>query len=234
MNASMNELIQFSPFGGKLVLEEVKGNTSGKLNPENNVDTVIGADRDMWVYVPASGCPHAKQAQVLLVLRDESTFESAEKWMQDLKLDRLAEDQHFILVFPNPTSLGWNTGERTDQDNDIQFLTRCFAALPKSKGGVSAFNGMIFLLGTSTSSSAMVATLAIQSPLDAAAIMVTDFPKDYVLPQGKGAAQVAWVCGNNPAFCDYLKKVNEVNEPHHESGISIYKNLHNGSIRFYT
>lgn len=233
MKDSMNALIQFSPFGGQLILEEVKGNTSGKLNPENNIVTVIGADRDMLSYIPVSGCPHAKQSSVLMVLRDQNSMESAEKLMKDLALDRLAEDNHFILLFPNPTSEGWNYQQDPTKDNDIQYLARCFAALPKSKGRVSGFNGLIFYLGTSPASSAMASTLAIESPLDAAAIMVTQFPASYRLPEGKGAQQVAWLCGKNEPLETYLKKVNHSVLVRSEEGVSVYANPHNECVKSF-
>ena len=46
MRDDMNELVKFSPFGGQLILEDVSGLTSGNLNPENNVETKKGNDRN--------------------------------------------------------------------------------------------------------------------------------------------------------------------------------------------
>ncbi len=205
---NFSELIKFSPFGGELVLEEVKGTTSGKLNPENDVDTVIGADRDMYAYIPKTGCPHAKQAQVFMVLRSCSCQKSAEEVMHKYKLDELAEKYHFILLFPNPVGDGWNYTQDEHRDNDVQYLVRCFAALPKSKGGVAGFNGMINYLGTDPESSAMAMTLAAVSPLDAAAVMVGRFPEGYEIPEGKNAQQAAWVYEGNTQAWEYLQKVN--------------------------
>ncbi|SEA24057.1 hypothetical protein SAMN05216349_10783 [Oribacterium sp. KHPX15] len=37
MRDSMNRPENFSPYGGELILETVKGATSGNLNPENGV-----------------------------------------------------------------------------------------------------------------------------------------------------------------------------------------------------
>ncbi|MBQ6451506.1 MAG: hypothetical protein IJJ29_06250 [Solobacterium sp.] len=205
---NFSELIKFSPFGGELVLEEVKGTTSGKLNPENDVDTVIGADRDMYAYIPKTGCPHAKQAQVFMVLRSCSCQKSAEEVMHKYKLDELAEKYHFILLFPNPVGEGWNYTQDEHRDNDVQYLVRCFAALPKSKGGVAGFNGMINYLGVDPESSAMAMTLAAVSPLDAAAVMVGRFPEGYEIPEGKNAQQAAWVYEGNTQAWEYLQKVN--------------------------
>lgn len=233
MKDLMNELIQFSPFGGQLILDEVKGNTTGKINPENNIVTVIGADRDMFTYIPKSGCPHSKQAQVLMVLRDSNTFESAETLIKELALDLLAEENHFILLFPNPTKDGWNYQEDGTKDNDIQYLARCFAALPKSKGKVSGFNGMIFYIGTSPASSAMITTLAIKSPLDAAAIMVTEFPKSYQLPVGKEAEQVAWLCRNNEPLEAYLSKVNNATILSQNKDIAVHSNPQNKCVKHF-
>jgi len=233
MKDTMNELIQFSPFGGQLILEEVKGNTSGKLNPENNIVTVIGADRNMVAYIPRSGCPHAKQTQVLMVLRDSNTLESAEQLMKELALDQLAEANHFILLFPNPTDDGWNYQEDVSKDNDIQYLARCFAALTKSKGRVSGFNGLIFYIGTTPNSSAMVTTLAIKSPLDAAAIMVIEFPKTYHLPTGKSAEQVAWICGKNVQLEAYLSLVNKTKKINQDSNVTVHVNSQNECVRHF-
>lgn len=208
MKDNFSELIKFSPNGGELILEHVKGTTDGNLNPENNVDTVIGADRDMYAYIPETGCPHAKQAQVFMVLRNDNSEESARCLMDTYHLDQLAETYHFILLFPNPLKSGWNYRQEKDKDNDIQYLVRCFAALPKSKGGVAGFNGMINYLGTDPESSAMAMTLAAESPLDAAAVMVGTFPADYTIPAGKGAQQTAWVYDGNAQAYEYLTKVN--------------------------
>jgi len=70
VNDTMNEITAFSPFGGRLVLEEVKGAQERANVPENSIETKAGDDRSMYVYVPASGCPDAKQTQVVMFLRD--------------------------------------------------------------------------------------------------------------------------------------------------------------------
>ncbi|SFG13026.1 PHB depolymerase family esterase [Oribacterium sp. WCC10] len=208
MRDTMNRPEKFSPYGGQLILEKVKGTTSGKLNPENDVDTVCGQDRDMYSYIPASGCPHAKQTQVFMVLRDSDTKESAESLIRSLGLDRLSEERHFILLFPNPLQGGWNYEDESGRDDDKAFLVRCFAALPKSQGGVAGFNGMIFYLGTTRESSAMAMTLASKSPLDAAAIMIGEFPEKYNIPDGPKAPQNAWLYEPNTEAETYLNSVN--------------------------
>lgn len=210
MRDSMNRPENFSPYGGKLILETVKGATSGNLNPENDVVTTLGQDRDMYSYIPASGCPHAKQTQVFMVLRDSDTRESAEEVMERLNLKQLAEERHFILLFPNPLKDGWNYKDLSGRDDDKSFLVRCFAALPNSKGGVAGFNGMIFYLGMSKSSSAMIMTLLCKSPLDTAAVMIGEFPEDYSIPDGPKSPQSAWVYEKNLAAEKYF---NEVNKP---------------------
>ncbi len=213
MKDNFSELIKFSPYGGDLILEEVKGTTDGNLNPENNVNTVIGADRDMYSYIPKNGCPHAKQTAVFMVLRNASCRESAEEVMHQYALDKLAEEYHFILLFPNPAEGGWNYMQDPQRDNDIDYLVRCFAALPRSKGRVAGFNGMIFYLGCDPESSAMAMTVAACSPLDAAAVMVGKFPEGYLIPEGKGAQQAGWVYAGNTEAAEYLKKVNRPELP---------------------
>ena len=78
MNDTMNEITAFSPFGGRLVLEEVKGAQERANVPENSIETKAGDDRSMYVYVPASGCPDAKQTQVVMFLRDGADEASAQ------------------------------------------------------------------------------------------------------------------------------------------------------------
>jgi len=86
MRNDMNPLVGRSLFGGTLIEETVLGTTSGNLNPENDVDVTRGQDRTMFSYVPASGCPHPKQGQVLMVLRDDATIESAQTLLDTLRL----------------------------------------------------------------------------------------------------------------------------------------------------
>ncbi len=229
MHDTMNEIIKYSPFGGQLILEEVKGMTSGTIAPENNVKTSIGIDRNMFSYIPKSGCPHAKQCQVLMVLRDSDTRESAESLMKILGLGILAEENHFILLFPNPLQDGWNYQEDEHRDNDIQFLVRCFAALPKSKGRVAGFNGMIFQVGTSVASSAMAAVLAVRSPMDSAAIMIGGFPENFRLPEGSNSEQTAWIYETNPEASEWL---NAVNAPAEEIE-DCFENCANRNVRYW-
>lgn len=228
MRDDMNDLVKFSPFGGQLILEDVSGLTSGNLNPENNVETKKGNDRNMYSYIPSSGCPHAKQTQVLMVLRNDSSKESAEKLFDELELAKLAEDRHFILLFPNPTEQGWNYNNNENDDDDCAFLVRCFASLPKSKGKVAGFNGMIFFIGVDEQSDAMVSTLAIESPLDAAAIMIGKYPKDYKMPNHKNSQQVAWLYENNEDAKKWLSSVNGVTR---QEG-NTYFNVENKNVKY--
>lgn len=230
MRDAMNPIVQFSAFGGKLIEEPVAGSTSGQINPENNVDVSIGFDRSMFAYVPASGCPHPKQCQVLMVLRDDADRESAEMLLEDLGLAALAEERHFVLLFPNPEEGGWNYAQDPARDDDRDFLVRCFAALPRSRGGVAGFNGMIFHLATSPASSAMLATLALTRPLDAAAIMVGSLPQNYVLPAGM-AQQAAWLYEESPLLASHLALVNGgelTGEVAH--GVESYRSADNPSL----
>lgn len=207
MRGCFEELPQRSSYAASLKFEVVKGTTSGDLNPENDVDVLAGIDRSMYVYVPASGVYHAKQAPVLMVLRDDAGEGSAAALLRDLALDRLAEDNHFIVVFPNPLGTGWNYDAKPGRDDDAQFIVRCFAALKTSESGVAGFNGMIFHLGATPAGSAMAMTLASSSPLDAAALMIGDFPEDYQVKAGPSAQQVAWLYEANARAEAYLEAV---------------------------
>lgn len=226
MKTVFDPIAQRSPFAGRLVREVVSGATSGKLNPENDVDVAASHDRDMFVYVPTSGCPHAKQTQVLMVLRSDASEESAQSALEELGIAELAEKKHFIVVFPNPEQGGWNFSLDASRDNDADFITRCFAALPPSRGGVAGFNGMIFHLALDEASSAMACTLASTRPLDAAAIMVGGLPEGFELPDGTGAEQVAWSYGSDVRVSAWLGRVDggcERSEP--AAGVVCHRNV---------
>ena len=234
MRNDVNPLVSHSPFGGELIEELVLGTTSGKLNPENDVDVARGADRTMYSYVPKSGCPHPKQGQVLMVLRDDATFESAQALLEGLGLAELAEDNHFVVLFPNPLEGGWNYAADPARDDDADFLVRCFAALPGSKGGVAGFNGLIFHLATTPESSAMAATLAATRPLDAAALMVGAFPEGFEAPEGEGAEQVAWLYDSNAAYAQRLCAQNAATVTTELArGVVCHANAENPCVRHY-
>ena len=118
---NLEEIERFSPYGGELILEEINGNDNKFETAENSVYTEKGLNRTMYSYIPKSGCPDAKQCQVLMVLRGENTRKSAEKLLVELKLKELAEEKHFILLFPNPQDSGWNYLESNEKDNDCAF-----------------------------------------------------------------------------------------------------------------
>lgn len=101
MNDTMNEITAFSPFGGRLVLEEVKGAQERANVPENSIETKAGDDRSMYVYVPASDCPDAKQTQVVMFLRDGADEASAQAAMQEYGLDA-AGGKGAFLCWPSP------------------------------------------------------------------------------------------------------------------------------------
>jgi len=191
MNDRMEELVQFSPLGGSLVLEMVAGESNQRVEHENEVIAGSGSDRSMYLYAPKSGCPDSKQCQVLMVLRDGSDVASAQEALTYLELDQLSEDQHFIVLFPNPTQAGWNYDNDTARENDMDFLVRCFDALKSCKAGVSGFNGMIFYLATSPSSSAMLMTMAAIKPVNVSAMMVSAMPKGYQIPADALHVEVA-------------------------------------------
>ena len=79
-----------------------------------------------------------------MVLRDGDDLESARSMLTSLRLDELAEQEHFLVLFPNPTAQGWNYSEDAGRENDEDYLIRCFGALRTSKVGVNGFNGMIY------------------------------------------------------------------------------------------
>lgn len=234
MRKDMNPLVSVSPFGGTLVEEQVAGATSGNLNPENNVDAGRGRDRSMFVYVPKSGCPHPKQTKVLMVLRDEADEASAQGLLDELGIAELAEQGHFVVIFPNPLEGGWNYDLDEAREDDAAFIVRCFAALPGSKGGVAGFNGMICHLATTPAASAMVTSLALTRPLDAAAVMVGSVPEGYELPEAPRAQQVAWVYDFNPQFELWVSDVDEATVPSIPTkGVSHVANADNPAVGLF-
>lgn len=210
MNDKMNELVQFSPYAGQLILERVSGETNKKVEHENDVHAADGTDRTMFAYAPKSGCPDPKQNQVLMVLRSGWDQASAEELMDHLNLKQLAEEEHFLLLFPNPTEEGWNYREEADRDNDGEFLGRCFGALRSSKVGVNGFNGMIFYIAASADASALVMSMAAKKPISVPAMMIGPFPEDYAIPSdAKNVEVAACVCGNETAAA-YIRQANGV------------------------
>ncbi|MBR4929022.1 MAG: hypothetical protein IKZ63_05905, partial [Oscillospiraceae bacterium] len=177
MNNKMDPRVQFSALAGQLVLEQVPGVNKANWEPENDTAGGAGQDRTMYLYAPKSGLPDPKQTQVLLVLRDRNCECSAESLMKDLGLDTLAEEEHFILCFPNPTDEGWNYDNDPARDNDIDYLNRCFAAMKPGKVRVSGFNGMVFYIAAGKAASAMMMTMAALRPLNVSAMMIGEFPE---------------------------------------------------------
>ena len=231
----MNPLVQVSPTGGKLVLAAVAGTVNAAPNPENEVDAAAGAERSMYVYAPASGVPHPKQAAVLYVLRDGADEASARRAVDELALDVLAEANHLIVVLPNPAEGGWNYAADPARDDDVAFLVRCFAALKGSLAKVSGFNGLMFHVGCGAAASAMVWTLAQTHPLDAAGIMVGAFPEGYEPPAG-AAEQVAWLYETNAEAQAHLAEVDRVpaNASAPRTGAVCHASAENPCVRYYT
>ena len=229
---NMNEIVAFSPYGGQLIREEVKGKQANANVPENTIKTQAGADRDMFVYVPASGCPDAKQGQVVFFLRQDASEESARKAMETYGLDKLAEEKHFVLAFPNPLPEGWNYEADPARDDDASFFARCFMALPKGKGRVGGFLGMIFYIAADEASGAMAMTVTAKDPVHAAGVMVSAFPAGYTVPEGARAPQVAWVCGENKTAADHLAAVNAPCAPRTAGAAGEYVSQANPAVRY--
>lgn len=222
MNDRMEELVQFSQLAGTLVLESVAGESNQKIEYENEVRVQAGIDRTMFLYAPKSGCPDSKQCQVLMVLREGGDEASAQEALTKLELDRLAEDQHFIVLFPNPADSGWNYVNDPAQDNDTDFLVRCFDALKSCKAGVNGFNGMIYYLATSPDSSAMLMTMAATKPVNVSAMMLSKLPDTYRIPSNALHIEVAaW--SSDPKATEYLLHANGATWPvGTEDGITTY------------
>ena len=207
MNDKMNPLVQFSPAAGRIAAEIVPGETNKTIEQENDVHAGNGADRTMFCYAPESGCPDPKQTQVVMVLRSGRDEESAAECMKRLGLDKLAEEEHFLLLFPNPTEQGWNYSNDTNRENDMDYLVRCFGVLRGSKLGVNGFNGMIFYIADCPEASAMLTTLAALRPLNVPAMMVSSLPEGYHLPDGALCVETAaW--SSEPLVTEYLLKAN--------------------------
>ena len=223
MNDKMNPRTQFSPLAGQLVLEQVPGVNKANWEPENDTAGGAGADRTMYVYAPKSGLPDPKQTQVVMVLRDATCECSAESIMKDLALDTLAEEEHFILVFPNPLESGWNYENDPARDNDIDYLCRCFAAIKPGKVKVSGFNGMVFYVATTPAASAMMMTMAALQPVNVSAMLVGEFPQGYTLPEGALHVETAvYSCCNEEAVA-YFKEANGVSEEKVHCGVTEFR-----------
>ena len=204
---NMNELTQFSPHAGKLFLQTVAGDISGRREAENNAVAAAGSERSMYCYAPKSGCPDAKQCQVVMVLRDDSEEASAQEILTSLQLDALAEEKHFLLLFPNPLRDGWNYNDDPARESDMDYLVRCFGILKDSEIGVSGFNGMIFYIAASKAASAFLMTMAALRPINVPAMMISAFPAGYQIPACALNIEVAaW--SSNPVASEYIKRAN--------------------------
>ncbi|MCD8018373.1 MAG: prolyl oligopeptidase family serine peptidase [Clostridiales bacterium] len=209
MNDKMNPLEQFSPFAGELTEELVPGETTKKIEHENAVIAASGSDRTMYCYAPKSGCPASKQTQILMVLRDDASRDSAEKLLKEWELDKLAEEEHFLLLFPNPVKGGWNYDNAADRENDMDFLLRCFGILRGSKIRVNGFNGMLFYIAASEGASALLSTMAALKPANVSAMMTGPLPADYAFPAEALSIETAAWCTDARSIY-YLKKANGV------------------------
>ena len=224
-----NEITAFSPYGGQLIRETVTGRTGGRYEPENELLVREGEARDMFVYVPASGCPDAKQCQVLMVLRDESGEDSARQAMDTYGLAELAEDRHFILVFPEPGPEGW---DHAGGEEDMDYLSRCFMALPGGKGRVGGFIGMIFYVGLTPAACAFLMTMSAKRPTHVAAVVLAaPFPAGYAIPAGADAPQAAWLCGRNAQAEAYLVRVNRSGPEKEEGPVAVRTGTENPNVR---
>ena len=207
MNDPMNPLVQFSPYAGKLTEIEVPGVTSHKADFENDVAAASGESRTMWCYAPVSGCPDAKQTQVLFVFRDDSSRESAEKLLAGLGLEKLAEEEHFLILFPNPRPSGWSARIEFEHENDMDYVVRCFGFLRESPLRVNGFNGMLYYLATTPASSAFLSDMIALHPAFVSAAMVTELPAGYAIPEGALGVETAAWCTPGP-MREYLLKAN--------------------------
>jgi len=233
MNDKMEELVQFSQLAGALVLETVAGESNLKVEYENEVRAGKGMDRTMYLFAPKSGCPDSKQCQVLMVLRDGSDETSALETLNRLELDRLSEEEHFIVLFPNPLESGWNHGNDPSRDSDADFLVRCFDALKSCKAGVNGFNGMIFYLATTPDSSAMLMTMAATKPVNVSAMMLSSLPEGYQIPADALHVEVAAWSSDHRAT-EYLLLANGATWPAETvDGVNIYLGK-NPNVRLLT
>lgn len=233
MNDKMNELVQFSPHAGTLYLEKVAGLTSRKIEHENDVHAADGTDRSMYAYAPRSGCPDPKQCQVLMVLRDESDEVSAAELMERLGLAKLAEQEHFLILFPNPAAGGWNYTADPARESDMDYLIRCFGALRTSQVGVNGFNGMIFYLAATPASSALMMTMAAKKPIHVPAMMIGEFPAGYAIPEDALNVEVAAFVSGNADAGDYIIAANGVSGQETADGVTTYFGA-NPNVRLLT
>lgn len=209
MNDQMNPLVQFSPLSGALTLQNVSGGGSTTTEFENEVAAAKGSDRTMYAYAPRSGCPDPKQTQILFVLRNDASESSASRLLHSLQLRELSEEEHFLVLFPNPSGAGWNVRSDPDRDNDLEFLVRCFDVLKDSPLKVNGFNGMLFYLAADPESSALMAEMAARRPASVSAMMTGPLPEDYHIPEDALGVETAAWCFPGPV-ADYLKKANGI------------------------
>lgn len=216
----MNERTQFRKYKGTLFLQEVSGDISGRWEAENAVQAGTGTSRNMYAYVPLSGCPHPKQCQILMVLRNGRDEASALAVMEKYHVDLLAEERNVLLLFPNASEAGWNYREDPSRESDLDYLIRCFGVLKGSALGVSGFNGMTFYLADSEETSALCMTMAARRPLYMPAMMIGGFPADYSIPEDALHVEVAAFVTQNELAARYIKEANGVSGEETADGVT--------------
>ena len=171
MNDTMNEITAFSPFGGRLVLEEVKGAQERANVPENSIETKAGDDRSMYVYVPASGCPDAKQTQVVMFLRDGAEQSG---WHD------IADRENFIVVYPKPArNQAWNIWDEPGMPSDQAFV---LALLEHMKRTYAIDESRVYISGFSMGGMMTNALACAYPELFAAAAPCNGFNSGYLVP----------------------------------------------------
>ena len=178
-----------------------------------HITTVAFRDQHRLPFSRLCGIAH----QVLFVLRQDASRESAQALMERLKLDVLAEKEHFLLLFPNPTAQGWNYREEPGRDNDMDYLIRCFGMLRGSELKVNGFNGMLFYLAACPEASALMAVMAAKRPASVSAMLTGALPEGFRLPEAAlGIETAAWCCPG--VVADYLGKANGCPEKDYADG----------------
>lgn len=164
-----------------------------------------------------------------MVLRDAPGEASAREAMETYDLAALAEERHFLLVFPDPAAGGWDA---SDGEEDMDFLSRCFMALPGGPVKVGGFIGMIFYAGLTANACAFLMTMTAKRPTHVAGLLLgSALPAGYVIPRGADAPQAAWLCGHDPAAEAYLARVNHSGAGVEQGAVTVYTGGENPNVR---
>lgn len=229
-------LISASDQTGKLVLKTVDVTAPPPAFPgEPPKPRTLPPDlREVYQYIPKSGCYAPVQTATITVLREGCSEESAKELMETMGLYELSEEKHCLVLLPNPTADGWNYHADDNKKNDLLFLNRMQFLLAAGRD-VGTHSSMSYYFGIGIGA-AMAVTFAAHNPSAVTSLYLREVPEKYVVPAGAVYSPVpAVITGDAQGAEEYLAAADLLTEEHKtESGkYSVRENRENCVIKLY-